>query len=457
MKEQLANHLKKIKALKSRDYWQKYCACEDWYEKDFQYVVKHVINQNATFRRKQWECATIFLNLMNYGMLEGDKVGAAFGAGREKLLFRISPLTAKFYATDVYSMYTVWSTANIDKFSNPEEFVKAKTPPNTDTSNMEVHDMDMRDLSFFADNSLDFCYSSCAFEHIGDRDDFISHLKEVRRVLKPNGIYSMTTEFLFNGETKPLKGNYKFDLEYLRELFLEAGLDTPEDFDGRCEPNLVNWPKPPMDSISAKSLTNQIPTPILYLEGIPYSTCNFVLSPSESDTPKTFKERGMDHAANMFTNRSIENIKRAFKSWQLLDPYNRLRREVKNYMEDHRDYLVESGFELNIEENLVNGLLVYTDFIHLDKFPGTYKVQYDLEGYDGKVSWQVVEKDPMRVEGRQTIINQVETDHVNRGFTIAFQPKSNKVYAMSAKIEPNKNNARVKIKNLLVWLKAAID
>lgn len=457
MKEQLKNHITKIKSIKSRDYWQKFCACEDWYEKDFQYVVKHIVNQNATFRRKQWECATIFLNLLNYGMLEGDKVGAAFGAGREKLLFRISPLTAKFYATDVYSMYTVWRTANIEKFKGPDEFVKAASPPNTDTENMEVHDMDMRDLSFFADNSLDFCYSSCAFEHIGDREDFISHLKEVSRVLKPNGIYSMTTEFLFNTQTKPLKGNYKFDIEYLRELFLEAGLDTAEQFDGHCEPNLINWPKPSVDSLSAKSLTNQIPTPILYLEGIPYSTCNFVLSPTSSTPAKTFTEQGLAQAANLFTVRSSENIKRTFKSWQLLDPYNRLRQEVKNYMEDHRDYLVESGFELNIKENLVNGLMVYTDFIHLETHPSSYKIQYDLSGYDGEVSWQVVEKDPMRVEGRETIINQVETDHENRGFTLDFQPKNEKVYALSAKLKPSGTNVQIKIKNLMVWLKAKID
>ena len=41
----------------------------------------------------------------------------------------------------------------------------------------------MRALEF-EDASFDFCYSSCAMEHIGKYDDFLEHLREVRRVLE---------------------------------------------------------------------------------------------------------------------------------------------------------------------------------------------------------------------------------------------------------------------------------
>lgn len=453
MNEQVLQQLKTIKAMKSRDYWQKFCASEDWFEKDFQYVVKHIINQNATYRRKQWECATIFLNLLNYGMLEGDKVGAAFGAGREKLLFKILPLTDCFYATDVYSMNTVWSTANVGGFAGPEEFVKAAAPADVETDNLRVYDMDMRDLSQFEDNSLDFCYSSCAFEHIGHREDFISHLKEVRRVLKPGGIYSMTTEFLFNTETKPIKGNYKFDIEYLRELFIESGLDTAELFDGQCEPNLINWPKPPVDSLSVKKITNLIPTPFLYLEGIPYSTCNFVLSPAGNNQPKTFSSTGLENTAKLLTHRVMANIKTTFSDWQLLDPYNRLRREVKNYMEDHRDYLMEDGFELNLEENLKNGLLVYTDFLFFADKKTNFRVFYDISEYSQKIEWLLVEKDPMKVEGRKTIQTIKTASHGSNQVNFEFTPNQNKVYALSARVIQNSGN--LKVHSLQVWVKCS--
>jgi len=243
----------------------------------------------------------------------------------------------------------------------------------------------------------------------------------------------------------------------LRELFLESGLDTPNDFDGRIEPNLINWPKPPLDSLAAKSLTNQVATPFLYLEGIPYSTCNFVLSPKAADQPATFNARGMEHATRMLTMRCQQNIKHAFGTWQLLDPYNRLRNEVKNYLEDHRDYLIQSGFELNIEENLVNGFLVYTDFIHLGAHPSTFKAQYDMSGYDGKIIWQVFEKDPLQVEGRKPIAKHVSKKHSNQSLTLTFQPKENKVYALAAKLNPSRKNAQIKINELLVWLKAQVD
>ncbi|WP_223786686.1 class I SAM-dependent methyltransferase [Marinicella meishanensis] len=453
----MTDHLAAIQSLKSRDYWQKYCVCEDWYEADFDYVVKQILQQNASQRRKQWECATIFLNLAHHGMFSGDKVGAAFGAGREKLLYIIAPLTQAFHATDLYTMQTVWKTANIKRFNTPEEFVKAAAPAGSNTDNMKVHDMDMRDLSYFADDSLDFCYSACAFEHIGDRDDFIQHLKEVRRVLKPGGIYSMTTEFLFGDATKTLPHNYKFDLEYLRELFIESGLDTAAEFDGHCDSSFANWPKPPVDSFMAKGLSNRFPTPFLYLEGIPYTTCNFLLSPQQGDQPLTFAAPGMTRSINLMTNRSNQLIKSTFNTWQLLDPYNRLRREVKNYLADHQEYLIEAGFALNIEENLVNGFLVFTDYIHLSDFPAKFKVQYDISGYAGNITWQVFEKEAMRAEGRQPILKQTTKSHQHQSFTLAFQPKADRVYALSAQLVANPKNAQININNLLVWLKAKVE
>ena len=217
--------------------------------------------------------------------------------------------------------------------------------------------------------------------------------------------------------------------------------------------NFINWPKPPIDSMSSKSLTNQINTSILCLEGIPYSTCNFVLSPSKTKEVSSFKIESLDRTANILTHRAEINIKKTFSDWQLLDPYNRLRSEVKNYMEDHKNYLISKGFELDVKNNLVNGLLVYTDFLHLLDLPSAFKIQYDLEEYSGNIIWRIMEKDPMKVEGRTCLIRHTHKSHDNTHICLDFKPKKNKVYALSAELVKHKSNANIKIKTLLVWVR----
>lgn len=456
MDDQLSFHIEQLKSLKTRDYWQKYCASEDWFEADFKYALKHIIKQNASFRRKQWEVTTIFLNLFNYGMLDGTKVGAAFGAGKEQLIFRILPLTAGFHATDLYALNTGWSSAKLGQQQSPYEFVAAAAPPNCDLSPLQVHEMNMCDLSHFADQSLDFCYSSCAFEHIGHREDFINHLQEVRRVLKPGGIYSMTTEFLFDEPTKPIKGNYKFDIEYLRELFIESGLSTADHFQGECEPNLINWPKPPVDSMAVNDLANLYNSPILCTEGIPFATCNFVLQPASTEPPKSFSVSGLEKAGAMFRHRASVNVRRILSDWQPINPFNRLRLEVRNYMLDHQEYLVASGFELNLEENLVRGVMVHTDFIDFNDHGGAFKIQYDLTGYNGNISWQVIEKGPMEVKSRRVLMTHKSSNHQNNHIKLEFKTSDKKVYALSAQITSGSKNANIMIKSMLVWAKAKV-
>ncbi len=99
--------------------------------------------------------------------------------------------------TDLYSSNSEWDTA---RAADPSEFIKANKPFYADENKFEAINMDMRDLKF-KDESFDFCYSSCAIEHIGDYKDFEIHLNEVHRVLKDGGLYVLTTEFLFADET----------------------------------------------------------------------------------------------------------------------------------------------------------------------------------------------------------------------------------------------------------------
>ena len=78
-----------------------------------------------------------------------------------------------------------------------------------------------------------------------------------------------------------------------------------------------------------------------------------------------------------------------------------------------------------------------------------------FEGYDHDVVWELVEKDPMRVEGRQTIKKLPSSSHQNQQLMIEFEPNPQKVYALSARVKPNAKN--IKIKSILAWAKVFLD
>lgn len=142
----------------------------------------------------------------------------------------------------------------------------------------------MRTLEF-EDASFDFCYSSCAIEHIGEYDDFLRHLQEVRRVLKDAGIYVLTTEFHYGDEVIPAPHNYYFSSEFLHALMRAAGFVTLGGVDGTVSPQLFNRPVPanlsdlcadPADAVT-NSLLKLAPHVQLLVGGLPFSSMSLVL------------------------------------------------------------------------------------------------------------------------------------------------------------------------------------
>ena len=102
--------------------------------------------------------------------------------------------------------------------------------------------MDMRALEF-GDATFDFCYSSCAIEHIGRYDDFLAHLQEVRRVLKDDGVYVLTTEFHYGDEVIPAPHNYYFSSSFLHELVKAASFVASGGVDCTVSPHVFNRPR----------------------------------------------------------------------------------------------------------------------------------------------------------------------------------------------------------------------
>jgi SAM-dependent methyltransferase len=218
----------------------KLCDAVDWLDPEFDRIVRTELIEEPRLHRKQWEFAHIFRALQALGRLNGLSRGLSMGAGQERLLYSVARHAGHLTVTDLYESESAWNGARTD---DPDRSIKAAAPFPVDCSNISAKRMDMRALEF-GDALFDFCYSSCAIEHIGDHDDFLAHLREVRRVLKSDGVYVLTTEFHYGDDVIPVRDNYYFSIGYLRELIDAAGLAVAGVADGRVRPHPLNRPLP---------------------------------------------------------------------------------------------------------------------------------------------------------------------------------------------------------------------
>lgn len=206
----------------------KICDAADWFGDELNNVISGYLRERPRLHRKQWEFGQILRVLGRLGYLDNDSHGLGLGSGHELAIYALIPHVASFWATDLYSIDTSWEVA---RTKDPLDFIKSRAPFPVPFERLKAKAMDMREIEF-PDNHFDFAYSSCAFEHIGHKNDFIRHLSEVHRVLKPGGHYVFTTEVAYHDQGIYAEGNYIFDFGFLKEIIDESPLSPtgPLDF-----------------------------------------------------------------------------------------------------------------------------------------------------------------------------------------------------------------------------------
>lgn len=182
----------------------------------------------------------IFHVLRERGKLTPDKRGLAMGAGTERLIYAIVPEVAHVTVTDLYLPDSGWVGVRTD---SPLDLVMKKAPWPVPAEKIDAMAMDMRDLKY-PDESFDFCWSTGAFEHIGNDEDFARHFREVDRVLKPGGVYVYTTAITYNGATQRIPHNYYFDPAHLMSLAHASPLHPDPVFDCGIQEHIFNHPHP---------------------------------------------------------------------------------------------------------------------------------------------------------------------------------------------------------------------
>lgn len=332
------------------DVQSKFCDAADWFRPDIERIIRQELQEPPRFHRKQWEFAMIYRALERADKLGENRIGLSMGGGRELIAYAIARRVRQLLITDLYESTTSWECARTD---DPDEFIRRNKPFPVDDARLKAMRMDMRDLRF-PDATFDFCYSTCAVEHIGTREDFLRHFNEVARVLKDDGLYVFTTEVGFDETVIPDEHNYVFSLQYLYDLFADSNLQPEPVFDARIAPHRVNYPIPSTihqlmhfgpDNV-AQQIMRTAPH-IQLLRGRHPFTCGLFLLRKRrragSVQPVAFE--GLTETRRFAAEGVKEYARMLAASRVSIDPYSFLPGENSRFVADHAEFFSKSGIE----------------------------------------------------------------------------------------------------------------
>lgn len=342
----------------------KLCDAADWFDSEFQQVVKHELKEFPRFHRKQWEFAIIFLALRRLGFLNEKSIGLSMGGGNERVLYSIARHIKKLFVTDLYSDSTGWDCARTD---DPTDFIRSSKPFEVDDSKIEALRMDMRDLQF-EDNTFDFCYSSCAIEHIGEYEDFIKHFNEVNRCLKDGGVYVLTTEFQFGSETIKDPNNYLFSPKYLKNILNNIDLSIIEEPIASITEHEANLPLPVNVNKLFKTGTIEnekdnfpvYPHTLLLRGKYPFTSICFILKKERKEKRNNPRFIGFENSKE-FLDKGVKKYKKVLDDGELsLSPFSSLPDGVSFFYQDHSEF-----FTKKIDESIDKETLFHTNYFWL--------------------------------------------------------------------------------------------
>ena len=344
----------------------KICDAADWFDPEFNNVVQFELREPARFHRKQWEFAQIFLSLQKLGFLSEEKFGLSLGGGNERVLYSLANHIKKLIVTDLYDNSTTWDCA---RTNDPNEYIKASKPFPVDDEKIEALRMDMRHLDF-EDNSFDFCYSSCAFEHIGNYEDFLQHLNEVYRVLKNDGVYVFTTEFQFEEETIKDPNNYIFSQNYLSKLISKSRLSPEYNVDASLSEHQINKPYPTNVKNLAfcgsknigESLFENFQHLILLRGKVPFTSVLFILRKSSNKSEQQIEFIGFDKTKKYLLKAVTEYQNLLNEKDLYLSPFSMLPDGVSRHFLDHAGF-----FNSTLKENNSDETIFHSDYFWLGK------------------------------------------------------------------------------------------
>ena len=160
------------------------------------------------YHRKLWEFAFFLQVLHEHGIFEKEGVrGVGFGCGQE-------PLASYFASKNIAVTVTDLEPAKVaglgwtDTAQHTSTLESAFYPDLVSREKFEKYVShkfaDMNDIPADLGMNLDFCWSICAFEHLGSIEKGLAFVENSLKVLKPGGIAIHTTEYNYLSEDRTI-------------------------------------------------------------------------------------------------------------------------------------------------------------------------------------------------------------------------------------------------------------
>lgn len=431
----------------------KICDAADWFDPELIDVITTELEETPRLHRKQWEFGMIFLTLKKLGMITPDSRGLSMGGGNERVLYSLARRIKKLSVTDLYESDTSWDTA---RTNNAENFILSSKPFEVDSSKLDVRVMDMRNLQF-PDNYFDFCYSSCSFEHIGHFNDFLKHLNEAYRVLKNNGVYVFTTEFVFSDETIKDPNNYLFSADYLEELFKEMNFSLAALPDLTLTRHESNYPRAAnLTNLFYNNIRNTdsyfsniIPHTHLLRGKYPFTSILFILrkQTKKEETTKNIFSRNILSETKSFLLSGVKKYQESIQNSGLnLYPFSVLPDELSPYFLDHAEFFTKSNSANS------DGTLFHTDYCWFGSGMRKIKIEINIADIISEIplkinlrihSYAVLSSESITCEAEYPL-NMNEPGLITKEFEIYFSEE--RCYAFLSKLtEGNFTSNRIKI------------
>lgn len=171
------------------------CTASQFAEPDYARICDDM-DVHPRLARKQWEFVYIVRCLESAGCLRKDSRGLGFGTGREKLPSLFVARDCRITATDLPAGEGEGHWVGGDQHATTLDnlFFSKLVTSTAFFANASFRPVNMNaipaDLAEF-----DFCWSSCALEHLGSLGHGLEFIRNSLRCLKPDGVAVHTTEF----------------------------------------------------------------------------------------------------------------------------------------------------------------------------------------------------------------------------------------------------------------------
>jgi len=185
----------------------------------------HLSDDKRSMHRKPYEFAQLIFGCRRLGALRDGASIVSVGAGHELVLYWLANHVRRVVATDMYE--GEWRDVQGREgdpgvIRAPQDY--APFPYRQD--HLAFMKMDGRQLAF-RDGTFDIAYSLSSIEHFGGVAGAAATIREMGRVLKPDGILVLATEYVLDGPPH----DETFQPDEFAVLIRQPGLELVEPID----------------------------------------------------------------------------------------------------------------------------------------------------------------------------------------------------------------------------------